>query len=104
VNEKPNEHSNDPLTIAVEEQVEFTCISDGIESNPEASLFSFFMGGEHRNTLHSRTWDPVFRFVNDTGTYTCTANNSLGESEISNSKEVIVQGKLELKSPSEYRT
>jgi len=97
VDEKANEHSNCPLTIAVEEQVRFTCQTDGIESNPQISTFSFFTGGEEKKTHNSSIWDPVFSLVTDTGSYACTANNNVGPSSFSNSKEVIVQatGKVE---------
>jgi len=97
VDEKANEHSNCPLTIAVEEQVRFTCQTDGIESNPQISTFSFFTGGEEKKTHNSSIWDPVFSLVTDTGSYACTANNNVGPSSFSNSKEVIVQGNFEAK-------
>ena len=96
MDKKGNAHSNGQLTIAVEEQVEFTCEADDIESNPDVSMFTFFMGEEERKTQDSHTWDPVFSFVNNTGNYTCTANNGIGEGEISNPTEVIVQGKNRL--------
>jgi len=101
VDKKGNTHSNDPLTIAVEEQVEFTCETDDIESNPEVSVFTFFICGEQRKSHDNSIWDPVFRSVNNTGTYTCKANNSLGESEISNDRKVVVQGKFKAEEHSE---
>ena len=54
------------------------------------------MGGEQRKSQDNSIWDPVFSFVNNTGTYTCKANNSLGQSETSNNKEVVVQGEFTL--------
>jgi len=95
--EEPSDaHSNYPLTIAVGERVEFTCKTDDIKSNPDVSAFTFFIDGEKGKIHNSSIWDPLLSMVNDTGTYTCTTNNSLGESAISNSQDVIVQGKLKL--------
>ena len=78
--------------IAVEEGVTFTCSHSG-DSNPEPNRYTFYKDEDKEQNDTSSDWGPITSTsVNDDGSVSCVASNTIGSAVKSEESDITIEG------------